>query len=151
MRVCMLLLETRSGPTMVPNWEKLDKWRNVVWQSTRGKWWLTHWASLLRWIWSISEYNLWKVSQDDQCKMWNGIVHHKSDRKTCVLPTADRNNMNMSFFNFRPISLGQCSGDISRIFPSSITYLILRASLPLRHKYNPILMLNRLIILRQPF
>ncbi len=30
-----------------------------VWQSTRGKWWLTHWASMLRWIWSISEYNLW--------------------------------------------------------------------------------------------
>ncbi len=29
-----------------------------VWQSTGGKWWLTHWASLLRWIWSISEYNL---------------------------------------------------------------------------------------------
>ncbi len=27
-----------------------------MWQSTRGKWWLTHWASLLRWIWSISEY-----------------------------------------------------------------------------------------------
>ncbi len=44
-----------------------------MWQSTWGKWWLTHWASLLRWIWSISEYN------------------HKSDRKSCVLPTADRN------------------------------------------------------------
>ncbi len=24
-------------------------------------------------------------------KMWSGIVHHKSDRKSCVLPTADRN------------------------------------------------------------
>ncbi len=23
--------------------------------------------------------------------MWSGIVHHKSDRKSCVLPTADRN------------------------------------------------------------
>ncbi len=33
--------------------------RPVLWQSTGGKWWLTHWASLLRWIWSISEYNLW--------------------------------------------------------------------------------------------
>ncbi len=33
-----------------------------LWQSTRGKWWLTHW------------------------------VHHKSNRKTCVLPTADRNS-----------------------------------------------------------
>ncbi len=29
-----------------------------LWQSTGGKWWLTHWASMLRWIWSISEYNL---------------------------------------------------------------------------------------------
>ncbi len=35
----------------------ISKW-GLVWQSTRGKWWLTHWASLLRWIWSISEYNL---------------------------------------------------------------------------------------------
>ncbi len=24
-------------------------------------------------------------------KTWNGIVHHKSDRKLCVIPTADRN------------------------------------------------------------
>ncbi len=29
-----------------------------VWQSPGGNRWLTHWASLLRWIWSISEYNL---------------------------------------------------------------------------------------------
>ncbi len=115
----------------------------TLWQSTWGKWWLTHWASLLRCIWSISEYNLttrdspkwtlesgpcsrerrgsapakqkpkhnpcrpvgrnrkndhvtlclaratWlvgilRVSQNDRCKMWNGIVYHKSDRKTCV-------------------------------------------------------------------
>ncbi len=26
------------------------------------------------------------------CKMQSGIVHHKSDCKSCVLPTADRNN-----------------------------------------------------------
>ncbi len=85
-----------------------------VLQSTRGKWWLTHWASLLRWIWSISEYNL--TTRDSpkwtpEClaradligwdpkgipkwssKIWSGIIHHKSDRKSCVLPTADRNN-----------------------------------------------------------
>ncbi len=108
----------------------------LMWQSTWGKWWLTHWASLLRWIWSISEYNLWlgtpqngpcvdhvlgnvegadlqnKSQSTPEClaranligwdpmgiprrsmKMWSGIVHHKSDRKTCVLPTADRNSM----------------------------------------------------------
>ncbi len=70
----------------VPNCKDMNCWLQTItilcmlWQSTRGKWWLTHWASLLRWIWSIS---VWK--------MWNGIVHHKSDRKTCVLPTADRN------------------------------------------------------------
>ncbi len=29
-----------------------------MWQSPRGKRAMTHWASLLRWIWSISEYNL---------------------------------------------------------------------------------------------
>ncbi len=26
-------------------------------------------------------------------KMQSGIVHHKSDRKSCVLPTADRNTV----------------------------------------------------------
>ncbi len=135
-----------------------------VWQSPWGKWWLAHWASLLRWIWSISEYNLWlgtprngplrldhydrerrgsgpakQKPKHNPCrpvgrnwkvpimttwpswreitgtwtpeclaradligwipkgipkrlsKMWSGIVHHKSDRKSCVLPTADRN------------------------------------------------------------
>ncbi len=30
----------------------------VLWQSPRGKRAMTHWASLLRWIWSISVYNL---------------------------------------------------------------------------------------------
>ncbi len=53
-----------------------------LWQSTGGKWWLTHWASLLRWIWSN-----WPS------KMRSGIVHHKSDRKPCVIPTADRNKI----------------------------------------------------------
>ena len=48
-----------------------DKMFLELWQSTRGKWWLTHWASLLRWI-----------------------VHHKFDRKPCVIPTADRNRNN---------------------------------------------------------
>ena len=35
----------------------------------------------------------WWVFQNDQCKMWSGIVHHKFDSKTCVLPTADRNSI----------------------------------------------------------
>ncbi len=78
-----------------------------TWQSTWGKWWLTHCASLLRWIWSISEYNLttrdWldrvgskRYPKIDQVKcevVYSGIVvHHKSDRKSCVIPTADRNS-----------------------------------------------------------
>ncbi len=66
-----------------------------MWQSIWGKWWLKHWASLLMWIWSISEYNLRlgnpKGIPKQSSKMWSGIVHHKSDRKSCVLPTADRN------------------------------------------------------------
>ncbi len=33
-----------------------------------------------------------KVSQIWPSKMRSGIVHHKSDRKSCVIPTADRNN-----------------------------------------------------------
>ncbi len=44
----------------LPNW---------VWQSSRGKWWLTHWASLLRWIWSLSEYNL--KTRDSQKRTLN--------------------------------------------------------------------------------
>ncbi len=39
-----------------------------------------------------------KVDMVDQCKMWNGIVHHKSDRKTCVLPTADRNTDSVGIY-----------------------------------------------------
>ncbi len=30
----------------------------LLWQSPRGNRVVTHWASMLRWIWSISEYNL---------------------------------------------------------------------------------------------
>ncbi len=33
-------------------------------------------------------------------KMWSGIFHHKSDRKPCVLPTADRNMWLTIFFTF---------------------------------------------------
>ncbi len=33
-----------------------------------------------------------KVSQNWLSKMRSGIVHHKSDRKSCVIPTADRNS-----------------------------------------------------------
>ncbi len=76
--------------TLLTWWPGL--WPMALWQSTWGKWWLTHWASLLRWIWSISEYNLTtRVSRKWSSKIQSGIVHHKSDRKSCVLPTADRN------------------------------------------------------------
>ncbi len=51
----------------------------VLWQSPKGNRVVTHWASLLRWIWSISEYDLTtRDSQHDQWKIWSGIVHHKS-------------------------------------------------------------------------
>ncbi len=31
--------------------------------------------------------------------MRSGIVHHKSDRKSCVIPTADRNSQIFLYFN----------------------------------------------------
>ncbi len=34
-----------------------------------------------------------EVSQKLTKQMRSGIVHHKSDRKSCVIPTADRNNI----------------------------------------------------------
>ncbi len=39
-------------------WKYLNGRRRSLWQSPKGKRWLTHWASMLRWRWSISEYNL---------------------------------------------------------------------------------------------
>ncbi len=39
----------------------------------------------------VDVVNFW-VSQNWPSKMRNGIVHHKYDRKSCVIPTADRNN-----------------------------------------------------------
>ncbi len=52
-------------PTNLLVWQCNDIFKEVlklcmpqVWQSTGGKWWLSHWASMLRWIWSISECNL---------------------------------------------------------------------------------------------
>ncbi len=71
-----------------------------LWQSPKGNRVVTHWASMPRLIWPISEYNLttrdspkrtlksgqrsiWSfgiqtVSQHDQWKIWSGIVYHKS-------------------------------------------------------------------------
>ncbi len=34
-----------------------------------------------------------KASQNWPSKMRSGIAHHKSDHKSCVLPTADRNSL----------------------------------------------------------
>ncbi len=73
-----------------------------MWQSTWGEWWLTHWASLLRWILSWWFIRIPKLTK----QMRSGIVHHKSDRKSCVIPTADRNT-----FHFLPTGLhGLCFG-----------------------------------------
>ena len=38
--------------------------------------------------------------------MRNGIVHHKSDCKSCVIPTADRNKMDGHCLAFSTIYLG---------------------------------------------
>ncbi len=37
-----------------------------------------------------------EVSQNWSSKIRSGIVHHKSDRKSCVIPTADRNKVDIT-------------------------------------------------------
>ena len=37
---------------------QMDTTKPIMWQSPIGKQAVPHWASMLRWIWSISEYNL---------------------------------------------------------------------------------------------
>ncbi len=39
-------------------WCGINFWGPNLWHSPRGKRVVTHWASMLRWIWSISECNL---------------------------------------------------------------------------------------------
>ena len=52
----------------------------------------------LTWSCGIQE-----VSQNWPSKMRSGIVHHKSDRKSCVIPTVDRNTSTTHF----KLSIGQ--------------------------------------------
>ncbi len=40
--------------------------------------------------------------------MRSGTVHHKSDRKSCVLPTADRNNGGVALKIIQVIALKRC-------------------------------------------
>ncbi len=47
--------------------------------------------------------------------MRNGIVHHKSDRKLCVIPTADRNTLKESMIFRHSIfagSMASCHQDV---------------------------------------
>ncbi len=69
-----------------------------MWQSTWGKWWLTHWASLLRWIW----YSSSQVWPQIMCPThsWPQQPITSPDSKTCVIPTADRKT-NQSYSSFR--------------------------------------------------
>ncbi len=55
------------------------------WQEPQAPGHLSVWLGL---TWSA---RIQGVSKNWSSKMRNGIVHHKSDRKSCVLPTADRN------------------------------------------------------------
>ncbi len=69
-----MALDTSSGCPILPSgWEVAQLamiWNQskYLWQSPRGKRAVSHWASLLRWIWSISEYP-WILL--------GGITHHK--------------------------------------------------------------------------
>ncbi len=56
-----------------------------LWREPQAPGHLCVWLGL---AWSCGIH---KVSQNWPTKMRNGIVHHKSDRKSCVIPTADRN------------------------------------------------------------
>ncbi len=47
-------------------------------------------ADTLSFTAKVDMVDFW-VSQELTNKMRSGIVHHKSDRKSCVIPTADRN------------------------------------------------------------
>ncbi len=47
-------------------------------------------------------------SQNWPSKMRSGIVHHKSDRKPCVIPTADRNNTIKEPKNINWIPIAHC-------------------------------------------
>ncbi len=56
--------------------------------------------------------NFLEVSQNWPSKMRSGIVHHKSDRKPCVIPTADHNTL----LSFWTNSLCQWQQSTSRDF-----------------------------------
>ena len=91
-----------------------------MWQSPRGKRVVTHWASMLRWIWSISECNLMIRDSRKRTPMGGSFIrerrgsgpengvstrsmsfvrwhsHHKHwPQKTCAVPTADCNSQSM--------------------------------------------------------
>ncbi len=53
-----------------------------LWREPQAPGHLCVWLGL---AWSCGIH---KVSQNWPSKMWSGIVHHKSDRKSCVIPTA---------------------------------------------------------------
>ncbi len=49
-----------------------------MWQSPRGKRAMTHWASLLRWIWSISEYNLMTRDSRKRTLMFGPFIRERT-------------------------------------------------------------------------
>ncbi len=59
--------------------------------------------------------------------MWSGIVHHKSDRKSCVLPTAD---CNMSDIDKIGATSFLCSNCTSQTLPAVSTHVIMTTFLP---------------------
>ncbi len=72
--------------------QKMSTWS--LWREPETPGHLCVWLGLA-WSCGIRE-----VSQNWPGKMRNGIVHHKSDRKSFVLPTADRN---ICFIKFHAI------------------------------------------------
>ncbi len=77
---------TQSAPC---DWSKMITWS--LWREPETPGHLCVWLGL---AWS---FGIGKVSLNWPSKMRNGIVHHKSDRKSCVIPTADRNSKVLAY------------------------------------------------------
>ncbi len=62
------------------------------------------------WLGLASSCGIHKVSLNWSSKIRNGIVHHKSDHKSCVIPTADRNTWAVklvyAFWTCQPVICG---------------------------------------------
>ncbi len=96
-------IDWQSAPC---DWSKMITWS--LWREPPTPGHLCVWLGLA-WSCGIRE-----VSQNWPSKIRNGIVHHKSDRKLCVIPTADRNMFHFSP-HLAPLLLPQVCGQLGNV------------------------------------